>query len=214
MPINFPANPTNGQTYTNPTTNTQYVYSTTYGTWSSNTASTGASTEINPGMQLYRLNVPAVGQNATGNQNTFGVGVTLNSGTIYEFESSVVLNKTAGVTSHTMSVGYTGTVAFNNFIANHITTALTGSAGGLSTMVTNANSFSHVLFSSTGAVEASINRAYITKGSISVSASGTFVPQYSLSQAPGGAYSTLPGSYFAIWPIGTAGANVSIGTWT
>lgn len=42
---------------------------------------------------------------------------------------------------------------------------------------------------------------------------GTFVPQYSLSAAPGGAYSTQAGSYFKIAALSPSGANTAIGTW-
>ena len=51
------------------------------------------------------------------------------------------------------------------------------------------------------------------KGTVSINAGGTFIPQYTLSAAPGGAYSTTAGSYFLIYPIGASGANNSVGTW-
>jgi hypothetical protein len=37
-------------------------------------------------MQYYVLNSGLAGANATGNQNTLGVGVTLSASTIYRFE--------------------------------------------------------------------------------------------------------------------------------
>ena len=54
----------------------------------------------------------------------------------------------------------------------------------------------------------------IVKGTVSVNAGGTFLPQYSLSAAPGGAYTTAAGSYFKIAPLGAAGSNISNGTWS
>jgi hypothetical protein len=51
------------------------------------------------------------------------------------------------------------------------------------------------------------------KGTISVSTAGTWIPQYGLSAIPGGAYSTLAGSYVKITPIGASGANINIGSW-
>jgi hypothetical protein len=51
----------------------------------------------------------------------------------------------------------------------------------------------------------------IIKGIVSVNAAGTFIPQYTLSAAPGGAYTTAIGSYFKIAPLAASGANVSIG---
>jgi len=46
------------------------------------------------------------------------------------------------------------------------------------------------------------------KGRVTVNAGGTFIPQYSLTAAPGGAYSTVTGSSFKITPISTL-----VGTW-
>ena len=64
------------------------------------------------------------------------------------------------------------------------------------------NAFDFVNF--TGSVEGgrAIERA----------AAGTFTPQYTLSAAPGGAYSTMANSYFLIYPIGSAGL-INVGTW-
>jgi hypothetical protein len=50
-------------------------------------------------------------------------------------------------------------------------------------------------------------------GTVSVNVGGTFIPQYTLSAAPGGAYTTTAGSYVLIYPIGASGANVNVGTW-
>jgi hypothetical protein len=63
------------------------------------------------------------------------------------------------------------------------------------------------------AAAAAISWAYIVRGTVSVNAGGTLIPQYTLSAAPGGAYSTAAGSYFMIYPIGASGANVNVGTW-
>ena len=52
------------------------------------------------------------------------------------------------------------------------------------------------------------------KGILRVTSTGTYIPQYSLSAAPGGAYTTLTNSYMLIYPIGkTSDATVNIGTW-
>ena len=65
----------------------------------------------------------------------------------------------------------------------------------------------------TGIAGAIRTQTGVFNGTVSINAGGTFTPQYQLSAAPGGAYSTVAGSYFAIWPIGTAGANTSVGPW-
>jgi hypothetical protein len=51
------------------------------------------------------------------------------------------------------------------------------------------------------------------RGTVSIATGGTFIPQYSLSAAPGGAYTTQLGSYFLIYPLGASGSNTNIGTW-
>jgi hypothetical protein len=54
---------------------------------------------------------------------------------------------------------------------------------------------------------------FILKGTVSVNAGGTFIPQYTLSAAPGGAYSTAIGSYIRIAPVSASGSNTSVGAW-
>jgi hypothetical protein len=51
------------------------------------------------------------------------------------------------------------------------------------------------------------------RGTVSIATGGTFIPQYSLSATPGGAYTTQIGSYMLIYPIGVAGSNTNVGTW-
>ena len=66
---------------------------------------------------------------------------------------------------------------------------------------------------SAGLTSAAYYHSATIKGTVSVNAGGTFIPQYSCSAAPGGAYTTAAGSYFLIYPIGASGANVNVGTW-
>ena len=54
---------------------------------------------------------------------------------------------------------------------------------------------------------------FIIRGTVSINAGGTFIPQYTLSAAPGGAYSTVAGSYIRIAPLSASGANTNVGTW-
>lgn len=169
------------------------------------TATPQANTQrgIVPTEQFFRLDSNLVGANATGAQNIFGVGVTLAGSTVYEFEMLFQLKKIAGTTSHTISMGFGGTATVNNFIYNKSGIAsndwfTTPSLQVVTTAITTADS---LLF---GAVN----------GTVSINAGGTFIPQYSLSAAPGGAYTTLGGCYIKIKPIGSSGANISVGTWS
>lgn len=176
---------------------------------------TGTQRGVVPGMQYYRLNSTVAGANATGAQNIFGVGCTVSSGTIYQFESVFALNKTAGVTSHTLSLGFGGTATTTN-----IGYLAINQAGSAQTDVPYAGAqfTKWVIVSSldvvtTGVTSATQYRWFSIKGTVSINAGGTFIPQYSLSAAPGGAYTTQTGGYFLIYPIGASGANVGVGTW-
>ena len=175
----------------------------------------GTQRGVIPGAQFFRLESNLVGANVATAQNTFGVSVTLSTSTIYAFESVIALSKAAGVTSHTLSVGFGGSATVNNIGYGIIEKA-------------NATSFTNLLTSDT--VQAFIQTASATvvsgavasatyffmqniKGTVSINGGGTFTPQYTLSAAPGGAYSTVAGSYFLTYPIGASGANISVGAW-
>lgn len=166
-----------------------------------------------PGAQFFRLNADLVGANVNTAQNIFGVGVTLSSSTVYAFEAMYVFTKTAGTTSHTFGLGFGGTATLNNIEYGGVQmsgttqpTFDTAASGFFSNTVTNTAT-------STALTAASASRFYRHTGTVSVNAGGTFIPQYTLSAAPGGAYSTVAGSFFLIYPIGASGANISVGTW-
>lgn len=183
----------------------------------SGTIFTGAPTATTRGIipteQFYRLNADLVGANATGAQNVFGVGVTLAASTVYEFELVYVLNKSAGVTSHTVSVLFGGTATLNNIIYTLVSNGVQyGFPGGAAAAISSNNTATAFVLTS-AITAAGAGFSYVTKGTVSINAGGTFIPQYSLSAAPGGAYSTVAGSYMKIKPIGVSGANTSVGTW-
>jgi hypothetical protein len=176
----------------------------------------GTQRGVVPGQQMYILNTAYTGTNATGNQSMFGLtnGVTLAANTVYRFEILWMPYKTAGTTAYTVSVGFSGT-ATNNLIAwdcifngsssyNVSDTTPSYTAGTQTTPFAITPSLSSANFYS----------EYKITGTISVNAGGTFNPIYALSAAPGGAYTTAPGSYMLIYPVGAAGANVSVGTWS
>jgi len=171
-----------------------------------------------PGMQYYRLNSTLAGSNATGAQSILGVGVTLSASTVYAFELVFCLTKSAGATSHTVSTLFGGTATLNN-IAYSPTISQSSTTGTVSGNPTTTAAYNlYVQQASATVITAAIAIAAqavfpVIRGTVSVNAGGTFIPQYSLSAAPGGAYTTQIGSYFRIYPIGAAGANTSVGTW-
>jgi hypothetical protein len=176
----------------------------------------GTQRGVVPGMQYFRLDSALAGANSTATQTILGVGVTLSSSTVYEFEAMYSWTKTAGTTSHTISFLYGGTATINNIY-------YTVNSGGDS--VAGQNGYfldtSSIMFGSPVATAKSLgaystavqNKGFSVKGTVSINAGGTFIPQYVLSAAPGGAYTVLAGSFFLIYPIGTSGANINVGTW-
>ena len=180
-------------------------------------APTSTTRGIIPTEQFYALNAGLTGANVFATpQNILGVGVTLAGSTQYEFELMFTLAKSAGTTSHTISLGFGGTATINSIIAQIVyptagtstSTPPTGTPSNIGVIVSaTASAFGSAITS------AAASAIYIIKGTVSINAGGTFIPQYTLSAAPGGAYTTQAGSYMKIKPIGVSGANVSVGTW-
>lgn len=166
------------------------------------------------GAQFYRLNSTVPGANATGAQNTFNVGVTLSSSTVYVFDAVFAMSKTAGTTTHTVSSLFGGTATINN-IFYRVTAGEANGALGTQIAATSDNATNvataTVMSNTIGVAAKSL---YVTiRGTVSVNVGGTFIPQYSLSAAPGGAYTVALGGFFYIYPIGASGSNTSVGTW-
>lgn len=178
----------------------------------------GTQRGIIPGQQFFRLNSALVGANSTAAQDTFGVSVTLSSSTVYVFEQYAVLTKTVGATSHYIATGFGGSATLNNIL--YTTTVPFGSgslpvpSNTLSNNMYGSISNTATATNSVGTISnATANASLFIKGTVSVGTGGTFTPQYALSAAPGGAYSTAAGSYFLIYPIGASGSNTSVGAW-
>jgi hypothetical protein len=176
---------------------------------------TPVSRGVSPSMMFYRLNSNYAGANSSTAQSLFNVGVSLDAGTVYAFTSDFLLSRTAGTTSHTLGILFGGTATLNNIF---YTAYVTGATVAPPTVGTGTTSAAHITVATianlTSATALStIQYGYTYYGTVSIDAGGTFVPQYKLSAAPGGAYSTIAGSFFAIWPIGAAGANTSVGPW-
>lgn len=183
--------------------------------------STPAGRGVSPSMMYYRLNADLAGSYVTTAQSIFGVGVTLQASTIYAFEIICTFGKTVGGTSHNFFLGFDGgTATFNNFIAN-VFTPIIQAAPPTSNNLASGSIFYGVQNSTTelnyvtGIAGATRTIPVSVFGTASIANGGTFIPRYRLSALPGssGVYSTLAGSYIAIWPIGASGANTSVGPW-
>ena len=175
----------------------------------------GTQRGIVPTQQYYRLNADLAGANVATVQSIFGVGVTLSASTVYEFEMIFALSKSAGVTSHIVGLGFGGTASLNNIYylsSASVATSVTSAASIGSSYGSFAITASNVNTNMT-TTNAAITWFVILKGTVSVNAGGTFIPQYTLSAAPGGAYSTLAGSFIRINPLSASGAATNVGTW-
>jgi len=175
----------------------------------------GTQRGVIPGMQFFRLNADLAGANVSTVQSVFGVSVTLSASTVYAFEAIYYFNKTVGATAHTVGIGFGGTATLNSVLYGGI------AFDGVTPLPTRASSGTSQIASASAAnltITGPIANAALTifssiKGIVSINGGGTFTPQYTLSAAPGGAYSTMANSYFLIYPIGASGANVNVGTW-
>lgn len=166
------------------------------------------------GELFFRLDADLAGANVSTAQNALGVGVTLAASTVYEFEAVMTFVKSAGTTSHNFSLQFGGTATVNNiaydmFDVGTNSTTVTSIASNLS-VVTTAGSATIA----SGITSAARAEAVIMRGTISVNAGGTLIPQYILSAAPGGAYTTKQGAFFRLRRIGAAGANINVGSWS
>jgi hypothetical protein len=164
---------------------------------------------LSPSSLIYRLNSNVTGNTGTSAQNALGVSLTVPGSTVYRFEFFVAYQKTAGTTSHSFTFSLGGTATFNN--ALWLSTIPAFGGGGVT--YTNAFTGWASTFVYGSLATASLLLSQSGRGTISIANGGTLNITYRLSANPGGAYSTLAGSYLMLTPIGVAGANTSIGAW-
>lgn len=145
-------------------------------------------------------------------------GVNLFFNTVYAFEALYMLNRTAGAaTGHTIALGFGGTATVSN-IAYFVTSG--ASASGFNQVTNNTNFTTGAITQTTATVisptySGNVYEPVKIQGTVSISGSGgSFVPLQQTSTAPGtNGYSSAIGSYFYIYPIGSSGANITIGNW-
>lgn len=166
-----------------------------------------------PVEQVFRLHANLAGADSTSAQSIFGVGCSLAAGTVYAFEITAGFTKSAGVTSHQFALLFAGTATLNS-----IAYVVNASGAAVAPGVAVAPLINRIAVATatnlTAAMALASNQVRFTvSGIVSCSGDGTFIPQYQLSAAPGGAYSTNANSFMRIAPIGAHGSNTSIGTW-
>jgi hypothetical protein len=164
---------------------------------------------------FYRLNTAYAGSNVNTAQSLFGVGVSLAASTIYEFLMVFCLSKAAGTASHTVGLGFGGTATINNisYVLTGLHTASAFPSATAPDVFNYCQTTSNTAMTGTVSGSSANNFRVIVKGTVSINAAGTFIPQYTLSAAPGGAYSTTAGSHIRMMPLGAAG-TINIGNWS
>ncbi|MBZ5616232.1 MAG: hypothetical protein LAO23_19665 [Acidobacteriia bacterium] len=168
------------------------------------------------GFSLMTLTANQTGSNSNTAQTWFPGGgptqITLPSSTSYFFRGHITLNRSAGTTSHTISLLLGGTATFTslNYIVN--VTDVNGTASVLTTpqVIEIADASAHAI-TSASANAAQFNTIVI-EGVMRINAGGTVIPQFQYSAAPGGAPAIGANSYFRLFPIG-ADTVVSVGNW-
>lgn len=177
------------------------------------TPSATAGRGLSPSVLTYRLNSALAGGTGTSAQKVFGKEVTVADSTVYLFEAVYRFSRGSGTSSHSFGISFGGTATFNNiayqYLVNAVNTSTTTASTpvlGFRVVATNVN-LANTITTATYSISVQI------RGSFSVNASGTFIPQYTLSASPGAAYSTETGSYIKIYPVGASGADTSIGAW-
>jgi hypothetical protein len=127
----------------------------------------------------------------------------------------VNFRKSAGTVTHAFRLAFGGTRGVNNILytvwAGTIQTTLNSVDTAAPTASVDTVNITTVTDNVGTAAVASVQ--LLVKGTISVSTAGTFIPQFALTALPGGAYSTIAGSYVKVTPLGASGANINIGSW-
>lgn len=173
-----------------------------------------SNTGLVPGELIYRLNTAYVGSTTTSAQSFLGVGVTVSTSTVYQFEAVFAISKSATASAHNIQVGFGGTATLNNIgyiwygPQSSITSFNDTTNGALYGGYIQTATATTVAASSAAAVY----KIFFIKGTVSINAGGTLIPQYTTSVAIG-PYTTAIGSYFKLSPMSASGANTSIGTW-
>lgn len=177
--------------------------------------STPAGRGVSPSMMFYRLNSTITGANSIAAQSIFNVGVSLSASTAFAFQCYMTMRKTVGTTSHTVDLSMADSSNFSTILYGGLFGQVASpSTGGANTLTGSFYAASSGYITATSAMTTANQQVQlIFSGTLTTNLASTLTPTYRLSAAPGGAYTMQVGSYFAIWPIGAAGANTSVGPW-
>jgi len=177
----------------------------------------GTQRGIVPTQQYYRLDTGRLVASTASAVSLFGVGATLSASTVYEFEINFALAKTDGSTSNSIGFSFGGTATLNNIewqFYDSFNSTTTTIGNGAAYSIGYATSASNLTISGVTGASTTMYMIALIKGTVSINAGGTFIPQYTCSAAPGGSgYTTVAGSFIKINPLSASGAATNVGTW-
>ena len=158
-----------------------------------------------PTLTLLRT-TDLVGADVTAPQTMFNATVNVVAGVTYRLEGFVYLTKTTGIISHQMQITTGGGTASRTSLMLSGVGVKNNDANPISGATSTANSIWAQSSGSTVTVfpltaVANVSVAFHLRGLISVTTSGTFFPQYTLTVAPGGAYTVKAGSHLSLIPV-------------
>jgi hypothetical protein len=133
---------------------------------------------------------------------------------VYDIEAWVTMLASGSTVASILNLGFGGTATVNGIIYQ---TQSVFDAGVTNTQVDTTENMAIVntIAQTPITVSAACGAATaIIRGTVSIANGGTFIPQYSWNVNPGSAWVVQAGSYFTVYPVGAAGANVSVGTWS
>lgn len=189
----------------------EYLTNTFYST--PNTSNRGVA----PSLHFLSLSAAQAGTNGTGAQTWFpgggATGITLPASTSYYVEGTLAIVKSAGTTSHTIAIGYGGTATLSSLGLQYWYAVADSSA--FQAIAPNTSFTNSAASTVLTAASTNLDRVFQihVSGIVRINGAGTFIPQYTLSAAPGGAYTTQNNCFFRMYPLGT-NTVLNVGNWS
>ncbi len=176
------------------------------------TTPTASSRGVSPSEYFVALSGDYTGLNNSSSQNVFNVpgngSITLAGSTSYMFEGQYYITCT-GNNDVDLGTSFGGGASISS-IAYTVISTKDASANVLDDRTSYVSTANNTTVTAT-----STDNDYITvivKGIVRVNSSGTFIPQFKFSGAPGANPVVKANSYFKIYPIGSNTVN-SVGNW-
>lgn len=138
--------------------------------------------------------------------------ITLPASTSYAFEALYYITRAAGSTSHDTSVLFGGTATFTSIMYAIESTTTTGAPTATTASQQLVAAAATAVVAATTSTSTTENIVIKLKGIMRVNGSGTVIPQFKYSAAPGGVPTVKANSFFMLTPIG-ANTVTSYGPW-